>query len=60
MEVIFTKEAQDHLQFWKKTNNRKIQNRITLLITAILDNPFRGIGNPEALKHDLNVLEQAN
>ncbi len=54
MEIILTKQAKKDLKFWKKTNNKIIQKRITILIAAIIEDPFQGIGNPEALKYDLS------
>jgi toxin YoeB len=53
MEVDFTKEALKDLKYFKKRNDRTIQNRITQLIQAILENPYKGIGNPEVLKYGL-------
>lgn len=53
MEVVLLPEAERHLKFWKKSGNQIIQKRITVLIKAILETPFDGIGKPEALKHQL-------
>ena len=36
----------------ENSKNVHIQNRISELIDAILENPTEGIGNPEALKHE--------
>ena len=40
--------------FWKKSGNRKIQKRISLLIEAVVADPFKGIGKPEQLKENLS------
>jgi toxin YoeB len=40
------------LDEWKE-KNPKIASRIIILITAISESPFSGIGNPEPLKHSL-------
>lgn len=51
MEIDFTKEAKDHLNYFKKTNNQIILKKIRLLLEATLETPYSGIGKPEALKH---------
>lgn len=43
----------DDIEYWKKTNNKKVQLKITALIIDIIEHPFTGIGKPEALKHQL-------
>lgn len=53
MEIIFLPAAIEDLKFWKKSGNKIIQNKISKLIIAIQENPFEGIGKPEALKHNL-------
>jgi len=53
VEIIYTPGAQDDISFWKKSGDKKIMSRISALITAIEDQPFSGIGKPEALKHKL-------
>jgi len=52
IKVIYLQKAQDDLLYWGKSGNKIIQKRITLLVQAIIENPFEGIGKPEALKHD--------
>ncbi|HEA21989.1 MAG TPA: Txe/YoeB family addiction module toxin [Pricia antarctica] len=54
MEVTYTKKALKDLSYWKKKGDRSVQKRITKLITGIEDDPFAGIGKPEALKYDLS------
>ena len=51
MEIIFSSAALKDVQYWKKTNNKTIQNRITILIAAIILDHFKGIGKPEPLKY---------
>ena len=53
MEVIYSKKAQKDRQFWKKSGNKAIMNKITALIADIQRHPFEGIGKPEPLKHQL-------
>ena len=53
MEIVFTQTALADLNYWKRTNNTQIQKKITALLTSIQENPFIGLGKPEALKHNL-------
>jgi toxin YoeB len=53
MQIELSAEAQGHILYWKKTGNKAILNKIDKLTDAILENPFTGIGKPEALKFDL-------
>ena len=54
MEVVFTLQAKEDLDYWKKTHNGIILKKIRKLIVATLDNPYAGIGKPELLKHNLS------
>ena len=54
MEVIFSPESLKDADYWKKSRNTKIQERITILLDAIVEMPFEGIGKPEPLKHGLS------
>jgi toxin YoeB len=51
-QIVFSPTALQQLDEWKQ-NNPKISNRIVLLITAIAETPFSGIGKPDPLKHSL-------
>jgi len=53
MEIVLSPEALEHIQYWKKENNIAIQERIKALKKAIIISPFKGIGKPEPLKHEL-------
>lgn len=53
MEVIYTPQAVEDLNYWKKTGNKVIQKKIQQLILAIIEDPFEGIGKPEPLKYEL-------
>ena len=53
MQIIYTPKAKEHLDYWVKTGNKPILSRILKLTNAIIENPFKGIGKPEPLKHDL-------
>jgi toxin YoeB len=53
MEIELTTEAQKDLEFWKLSNNESVLRKIRILLESIQISPFRGIGKPEALKHEL-------
>lgn len=54
MEIIYSKEAQVDVEYWKKSGNKIIQKKISQLLDAIEDNPIEGIGKPEILKHNMS------
>lgn len=56
MEIIFSPTAQKDLEFWKKSGNKGIQNKITDLLKSILETPFTGIGKPEPLRYNYSGL----
>ncbi|HEY2583258.1 MAG TPA: Txe/YoeB family addiction module toxin [Mucilaginibacter sp.] len=56
MEIIYSDEAQQDIKYWKKSGNKIIQKKIQQLIDAIEKNPYKGIGKPEPLKHNLSGL----
>lgn len=51
MEIEYTHQAIEDLNYWKKTNNTIILKKIRTLIESIEKNPFEGIGKPEQLKY---------
>ena len=52
IKVLYLPRALDDLAYWKRSGNKIIQQRITKLINSISENPFQGIGKPEALKYN--------
>lgn len=54
MEIVFSPQAIEDLQFWNKAGNKIIQKRIQALLISIQETPFVGIGKPEALKYNLS------
>ena len=52
IKIIYLPKAEADLIYWKKSGNKSVQQRITKLIQAIIENPYEGIGKPEALKYD--------
>ena len=53
MRLIFSDHAWDEYLFWHKTD-KKVFQRINLLIKEMKRTPFEGLGKPEALKHALS------
>ena len=53
MEIILLEQAQKDRDYWKKSGNNAIMNRITALLKDIIEHPYTGIGKPEPLKYDL-------
>lgn len=52
MIISWTKSAWEDYLYWQKTDKKK-QKRINDLIKACFRTPFEGLGNPEALRHEL-------
>ena len=52
LEVFWTAQAKNDYDYWAK-QRPKIAKRINNLISSISKDPFRGLGKPEPLKHDL-------
>jgi len=53
MEIVFTLEAKEDIDYWKSTGNSARLKKIRSLIESISDTPFEGIGKPEPLKYSL-------
>jgi toxin YoeB len=53
MEVAYSAKALDDIRYWKKSGNKKVQEKIAMLIEDIKLHPFTGIGKPEPLKYEL-------
>ena len=51
-EAVFHPEVIEDLRYFVKTD-RRIALRALDLVEAILRDPFRGIGKPEPLRHEL-------
>ena len=50
--ITFDREAFTQFTDWAK-RDKKIHDRIIVLINEIVRDPFKGIGKPEPLKYDL-------
>ena len=53
MEIIFLGQAEKDREYWKKSGNNAIMNKITALLKDIAEHPYTGIGKPEPLKYEL-------
>lgn len=53
MEIIYLPKAEEDLTFWINSGNKAILKKIAQLTQAIIQNPYQGIGKPEALKYAL-------
>jgi len=51
MEIIFSPNVLQHIKYWKKSGNKKVIEKINLLLNEIQITPYEGTGKPEALKH---------
>ena len=54
MEIAFSETAEKDIDFWKKSGNAAIQQRISNLLKNIKEHPFFGIGKPEPLRYNLS------
>jgi toxin YoeB len=50
----FTRKAKEDIEFFKKSGNKAVLNKINTLIEEILESPFVGTGKPEPLRYDLS------
>jgi toxin YoeB len=55
MKVIFSQNAWEDYTSWID-QNKKMVNKINVLIKDIRRTPFEGLGKPEPLKYDLSGL----
>lgn len=53
MEIVFLEQAEKDREYWKKSGNKAIMNRITALLEDIIAHPYTGMGKPEPLKYEL-------
>ena len=51
MQIILLPEAEKDLNFWRKTGNKKVLEKISKLVESTLKTPFEGLGKPEPLKY---------
>ncbi|MCF7863823.1 MAG: Txe/YoeB family addiction module toxin [Kiritimatiellales bacterium] len=53
MNLTFSKQAWEDYLYWQQTD-KKVLNRVNLIIKDIVRSPYEGIGKPEPLKHALS------
>ncbi|MDR1883363.1 MAG: Txe/YoeB family addiction module toxin [Prevotella sp.] len=54
MEIKYSLKALEDIEYWKKSGNLSIMNKITRLMEEIAAHPFTGSGKPEPLKYELS------
>lgn len=52
MNTEFTPNGWEEFEYWLE-NDLEVVNKIRLLISSIKQSPFKGLGKPEPLKHNL-------
>lgn len=52
--VLFTKEALDHVEFWRRSGQKKILEKIAVLVDELQLHPTTGTGQVERLKRHLS------
>jgi len=50
MEVIFSPKAIEELQYWKKSGNKIVMDKIKRLLEEIQQKPFEGTGTSIGLQ----------
>ena len=56
LQLKLSKQAQNDLDFHKKSGNKAIQKKLISLLKEVSNSPFEGTGKPELLKYDLSGL----
>ncbi len=49
----FTDKSKKDIQKIKKSGNKALYKKLTILLEELIEHPFTGTGNPEQLKHKL-------
>ncbi|MBK6340325.1 MAG: Txe/YoeB family addiction module toxin [Bacteroidetes bacterium] len=52
----FSEQAKEDIRNHKKSGNKAVVNKITLLLEELTEHPFDGTGKPEQLKYELAGL----
>lgn len=56
MEIVYSPKAIKDRDFWKKSGNLSIMEKISSLLISIEKAPYKGMGRPEPLKHRLSGM----
>lgn len=54
MEIKYSEQAREDIDYWKKSGNKTVMNKITALLRDTSGHPYTGIGKPEPLKYELS------
>ena len=54
MEIIFSPQAEEDREYWKKSGNKQVMKKISSLLEDIELHPFSGLGKPELLRENLS------
>lgn len=52
----FTEQAQNDIDFHKKSGNKTLLSKISVLLHELTIHPFTGTGKPKALRYSLSGL----
>lgn len=53
-KIILTRTAEKDLEIWKKSGQKNALKKIEKIFEDLKTTPFKGIGKPEPLKHELS------
>ncbi|MDP3928822.1 MAG: Txe/YoeB family addiction module toxin [Bacteroidota bacterium] len=51
--LLFSEQAKEDIRIHKKSGNKAVVNKISVLLAELLLHPYTGTGKPEPLKHSL-------
>lgn len=54
LPLDFSDQAEEDVAYHKKSGNKAILKKLSVLFNEISDHPYTGTGKPEALKHHLS------
>ena len=53
-QIALSEIADMDIDYWKKSGQKNIQNKISQLLKDIQEHPYTGLGKPEALRYNLS------
>jgi toxin YoeB len=53
MKIILAPQAQLDYEYWRKSGQKALFDKINRLLIDISEHPYTGIGKPEALRYEL-------
>lgn len=54
LPLDFSVQAEEDVAYYKKSGNKAILKKLSVLFNEIADHPYTGTGKPEALKYHLS------